>query len=556
MILISALWCCRYSGMGNSAAVAAGKFTEARQVMNIQKWSLQVAAATLVLAILAVAFLSFSWSRQEAIEQLQSGAEQRASHFSLSVFAPTDKYAYLPHFVSNYPAVVDALLRPQDPTRIRKANLLLERLNAEAGAAVIYILDLDGLTIASSNWKEAQSFVGKNYAFRPYFIDALRKGRGRFYGLGVTTHVPGYFISYPVRKGKTIVGVAAVKVDIHDIATDWTRGEHDVVVTDENGVVFLSSRDAWKYRPMQPLTDEVRKRLQKTRQYEAVLQEPLSIEVEQALSPDKRIVTIEVKDQGATERASYFVKSRKVPASDWTIHVVTSMRKIDLEARRTAVLVVAMIALLLLSSMYLVQARYRNKERKESQRALKEALQALEAEHSALQAVTEELRHASSTDSLTGAYNRRFFLETTRKMVSAANRHQLPLSVIVIDVDHFKKINDEYGHPAGDKVLQVLSSTYRNALRDDDIFARFGGEEFVMALPNTDEETARQVAERLREQIMNQSIEIDGHSLTVTVSSGVSRHWLNEKAIQAAIKRADDALYEAKESGRNRVIVR
>lgn len=129
-----------------------------------------------------------------------------------------------------------------------------------------------------------------------------------------------------------------------------------------------------------------------------------------------------------------------------------------------------------------------------------EALHVLEAKHAALQTVSEELCHASITDPLTGAYNRRFFMETAVKMVSAANRHKRPLSVIVVDVDHFKQINDEHGHPFGDTVLRTLAEIYMNELREDDIFACIGGEEFVVALPNIDERGAHLVAERLREK--------------------------------------------------------
>jgi two-component system C4-dicarboxylate transport sensor histidine kinase DctB len=532
------------------------KSTEFTQSMNPLKMSFRAAASALALAALMVAYFSYSSTRDEAIRQLDASAERRADRYSLPIFAPTDKYAYLPNLVAAYEVILDTLSNPRDARRIRKANLLLERLNRESGAAAIYLMDLDGMTIAASNWQTEQSYVGNNYGFRPYFVDALREGRGSFYGLGVTTGIPGYFISHAVKKGNKVIGVVVVKVDIRDIAAEWKTEEHEVMVTDGNGVVFLSSREEWKYRPMQALSPATREQLRRTRQYETVLREPLSIAVHRQVGEDEQIISLDQMSGEETERVSYFVKSRALPASDWTVHVLTSMEKIDSEARRSAVLAVGMMVLLLLSSMYFAQRRNRNRERRESARALEDALQALEVKHADLQAVSEELRQASITDPLTGAYNRRFFMETTVKMVSAANRHKFPLSVITVDVDHFKQVNDEYGHPAGDKVLQALAQLYREELRDDDIFARFGGEEFMMALPHTDEETARQVAERLREKMMNLAIDVDGRPLAVTISSGVSQHRLTEKTIQAAIERADEALYEAKNGGRNAVVVR
>lgn len=519
--------------------------------MDLSKISFRVAALILSLAIATVAWFSYSWSRSEAIEQLQATAEQRADRFSLPIFAPTDKYAYLPNLVAEYEMVTATLQRPQDEQQILKMNLLLERLASESGAAFIYLMDIKGMTIAASNWQTSDTFVGKNYAFRPYFIDALHKDKGTFYGLGVTTRVPGYFISHVVKRRNTILGVVVVKVDIRDLAVEWKTTDHEIVLTDENGVVFLSSREEWKYRPMRPLSEPTREKLKQTRQYETVLKEPLAITVEQELKTGEQLISVGQRNEEEPERISYFIKSRQLPESGWTLHVLTSTKRIEAEARRAAMLAVVLTALLLLSSMFVIQVRNRDRERKESARALKEALHALEAKHAALQTVSEELRHASITDPLTGAYNRRFFMETTVKMVSAANRHKRPLSVIVVDVDHFKQINDEHGHPFGDTVLRTLAEIYMSELREDDIFARFGGEEFVVALPNIDERGAHLVAERLREKVMNHPIPMEGGSVTITVSSGVSRHRFNEKTIDEAMKRADDALYKAKHMGRN-----
>lgn len=139
-------------------------------------------------------------------------------------------------------------------------------------------------------------------------------------------------------------------------------------------------------------------------------------------------------------------------------------------------------------------------------------------------------------------------MESTAKLISSANRHNYPLSLIIIDVDHFKRINDRYGHPTGDKVLQTLTTLYKTELREADIFARFGGEEFIIALPHTDTQGAQLVAERSRTKVMNHAIEVDGGSFSITVSCGISQYRANETSIEDAIKRADEALYEAPEA--------
>ncbi|MGN6702371.1 MAG: GGDEF domain-containing protein, partial [Burkholderiaceae bacterium] len=193
------------------------------------------------------------------------------------------------------------------------------------------------------------------------------------------------------------------------------------------------------------------------------------------------------------------------------------------------------------------------REREASRQALERAHGALAQQHRRLQTVSEELRVTSSTDPLTGAYNRRYFFEAADKMLAAQRRTDGALAVIMIDVDHFKEINDVYGHPAGDRVLQTMTAIARDVLRDTDLFARFGGEEFIVALPNTSVAEAAAVAERLRQRVAAQPCAFQGHSIDVRVSCGVAMHGAENASIEDTIKRADVALYRAKSLGRNRV---
>lgn len=194
-------------------------------------------------------------------------------------------------------------------------------------------------------------------------------------------------------------------------------------------------------------------------------------------------------------------------------------------------------------------------ELEQTKSELMQANKSLEQKHHALRLLSEELHEASITDPLTGIYNRRFFLESSAKMLSAANRHRHALSLAMLDVDHFKKINDVYGHLAGDKVLQTLAALWKQELREEDVFARFGGEEFIVAFPNTDAKTAALIAERLQTRLHDHAIELDGTPYYATVSIGVSQYRPNEKSIAGTIKRADEALYAAKNGGRNQVVM-
>lgn len=160
----------------------------------------------------------------------------------------------------------------------------------------------------------------------------------------------------------------------------------------------------------------------------------------------------------------------------------------------------------------------------------------------------EELIYA---DSLTGLYNRRFLHRELAVLVAAARRHHRQLAVVLVDVDHFKKINDTLGHLAGDRVLVEVAARLRNRLRESDYLGRFGGEEFLALLPDTDAESAAIVAEALRTSIAATPVPADGATVGVTVSAGWAT-WSGQTP-EALVAVADEALYRAKGSGRNRV---
>lgn len=170
----------------------------------------------------------------------------------------------------------------------------------------------------------------------------------------------------------------------------------------------------------------------------------------------------------------------------------------------------------------------------------------------------EILKHAT-LDALTGFYNRHQLEERIKQEVSGAKRQKRNLCAIMTDIDFFKSVNDTYGHSVGDIVLKTISNSIKNQLRDYDTAGRYGGEEFVILLPDTNIEEAKMVAERLRQTVENKKIDIskifpDKKNISVTISLGVAQYNTGEDGSKLIIN-ADSALYKAKESGRNRVVV-
>lgn len=173
-----------------------------------------------------------------------------------------------------------------------------------------------------------------------------------------------------------------------------------------------------------------------------------------------------------------------------------------------------------------------------------------------IERLNAQLREQALRDPLTGLHNRRYFQETIARDVSAAERKREPLTILTIDVDDFKRVNDEYGHGVGDSALLALANVIRSCFRASDIACRFGGEEFVVVLPGAPLDVARQRAESLRSNFERAPLaRVAGASVHATISVGVSALHVGAEEIDQALERADAALYEAKRDGKNRVVI-
>ena len=166
------------------------------------------------------------------------------------------------------------------------------------------------------------------------------------------------------------------------------------------------------------------------------------------------------------------------------------------------------------------------------------------------------LEPLATTDQLTGLYNRHYFTSELVKQINTWRRHQQSLTIIILDIDYFKKVNDTYGHLAGDYALKSLAKICKNQLRDIDTLARIGGEEFAILLPTTSVNGGMQIAERIRKVTEDYDYEYEGNTFHMTVSLGIAELTDETWSITEFIGAADDMLYKAKHAGRNRCVAR
>lgn len=165
----------------------------------------------------------------------------------------------------------------------------------------------------------------------------------------------------------------------------------------------------------------------------------------------------------------------------------------------------------------------------------------------------DEIYRLTTVDGLTQVFNRRYFEDAIERELSRSRRYARPLSLVLLDIDYFKKINDTFGHLAGDAVLKEVAGVVRSRTRREDVLARYGGEEFALLLPEIDEKGAAQLAEKVRKLVERHAFEFDGETIPVTVSAGVATVQRKSEEPQELIRRADEKLYESKTAGRNRV---
>ena len=227
-----------------------------------------------------------------------------------------ERFRALPALLAEDSAVHRLLRDPHDPALRQALNERLERLNQAAGSSVLYVLDRDGQTLAASNWNEPSSFVGHDYRFRPYFRNALEQGAGRYFAVGVTTGIPGYFFSRRVEDGEPL-GVLVVKLELEELQRDWVGQHGTLLISDDHGVVILSNRPAWRFGHLQPLSAEQRARLLAERKYAEQNLHALPSE------PRFDFADGELRRlHGPDGPRDYFWQRQALPTEDWTLHLL------------------------------------------------------------------------------------------------------------------------------------------------------------------------------------------------------------------------------------------
>jgi len=413
----------------------------------------------------------------------------------------------------------------------RRFHFAAESLGVDA----LWLMNAGGDCVAASSYGGDLNFVGTNYADRAYFTRARAGLHGRQFAVGRVKKAPALFYSAPVQSDGRSVGVMAVRTDLPTIATAVNRA--GTFIADDDGVIILAADPALEMRTLPHATvlelpEDVR-----SARYRRIAFETLDIDGE--------------PDSGGLARTSgspfpHVWERRAVPEHGVTVHAFVPVR--GLESLRTD----ARVAKLLLSGSGVIVlllafggvAYFRRERRNRASMA---------AANQKLSELNESLERIAKTDALTGCYNRRQFRERLGTEIVRAGRYERPLSVISLDIDFFKLINDSFGHAAGDLALQHVTRTIRRQLRAHDELGRLGGEEFSVLVPETGLEGARVVAERIRTALKASPVPHQNAPIALSASFGVATMKSKAETIDTLLQRADKALYDAKANGRDRI---
>ncbi|MCP3751215.1 ATP-binding protein [Pseudomonas sp. SBB6] len=322
--------------------------------------------------ILAGTLLTAGWAmhhakRQSMVEDARRASEQLGLYAN-SLHTLIERYRALPAVLALDPELISALRGPVAGPVQDALNRKLERINGAANSSTLELLDRTGLAVAASNWRLPSTYVGSNYGFRPYFKQTRSQGSGRFYAVGVTSGVPGYFLSSAVQdENSRFLGAMVVKLEFPELEREWRQGSDILLVSDARGIIFIANQDGWRYRELQPLTSADRAELAATRQYDKQPLVPLQHHILSSFDTNSHLMRV----QGPEGNTDYLWESLPLEAEGWTLHLLRKPQ-VSEDGRNAALAAAAVWLSLVFALLFISQrlrlARLRQRSRKELER--------------------------------------------------------------------------------------------------------------------------------------------------------------------------------------------
>ncbi|MBT3145162.1 PAS domain S-box protein [Neptunomonas phycophila] len=277
-------------------------------------------------------------SQRNGIDELQQRTQADMNRYALSLQQTLDRYKDLPRLLSTHSELINTLLYDKSSDSRMRANLYLEQVNSVIGASDTYLMNSEGVTIAASNWTKSSSFVDRNFSFRPYFQDAVKGQPGRYFALGTTSNKRGYFFAYPVKHRGTIYGAVVVKIDLNEIEEDWSDPDTDLLVTDEDGVIFISTQPEWKFHTLRPLSQADVKRIINSLRYGNHQLTSLDVIKREQRADGSQLITLvdgpEIRNSAldGARAGEYLLQNTQVPEAGFKVVILASLKPVKRQA--------------------------------------------------------------------------------------------------------------------------------------------------------------------------------------------------------------------------------
>lgn len=375
---------------------------DAESIAPKRRW-LRLAAVLVFMGALAaaavVAFIAYRVAFELSLSETRASAGHRLDLYAASFEREVSKYASYPYVMGLDGTILALLDNPADSVLRYHADSYLEALNGRIGTLDVFLLDKTGRVIASSNWNKWDSFVGRDLSYRPYYQNADVGRITRFYGIGTTNRQPGYFLATAIGRGKDTLGTGVVKVSLDQLERSWASAESPAILSDEHGVVVLSSVPGWKYGTLVALDEKARREIAEAQQYNDRSLAPIGLSTLRELDDRTRIVRLPGAagaDSSFSTEGLFLAESRAMPETPWTLTVFTDLSEMDDLARLWAALV-GLGSLLCLGLLAVYRQRRRHlREILAARAALQRAHDHLESEvverTAALSTTNERLR--------------------------------------------------------------------------------------------------------------------------------------------------------------------
>jgi diguanylate cyclase (GGDEF)-like protein len=429
---------------------------------------------------------------------------------------------------------------------LRRADAFLHDVRGFAGLDNMWLVDTNGLCVASSDAFERLSCVGVDLAGRGYVKEALLGAYGQMYAVGRVSGENGVFLSAPVYSDGTLVGAIVAKIGLRRLR-HWVAAPGSFVA-DENGVIVMANESRFEgYRlPGARITRmDAAQRLDSYRRSSFPVLDiaPLRPRMARRAPWVPAALANQMVELQAAGPPSLYI-TRNGINSGFSVHLLTPItlwqHLLDERINIRGLTFAALMGSLLLAATIAASYRREKRHHGEARRLASE-----------LQASNAQLSAEARDDALTGALSRRYFLSLLQREIDAARTRGMPLCVAIADLDHFKQINDRFGHTIGDYALEHFVGRCRTVLRATDAIGRLGGEEFAILLPATSLAEGLAVAERIRDTLREERSPRLPDAVDLRVSIGVTS-LADDDTLERFISRADRALYNAKAAGRDR----